>query len=64
MAKRERQKEKDKRQKLIEKLNPGLGNKYSKERAMRQLEKESQTGKGVTVVKVWFWGKVWNMERY
>ena len=51
-AKRERQNEREKRQKLIEKLNPGLGNKYSKEKAMKQLEKESKMGHGVTLVKV------------
>lgn len=36
----------------MEKLNPGLGNKYSKERALKELEKSSKSGSGVTMLKV------------
>ena len=37
----------------MEKLNPGLGNKYAKERALKDLEKQSKLEKsGVTVLKV------------
>lgn len=50
-AKRERQREKEKRQKAVEKVNPGLGNKYSKERAMRDLEKQSKVLGNVELVK-------------
>lgn len=49
--KRIREKKK-KRQALVEKLNPGLGNKYSKERALKELEKSSKSGSGVTMLKV------------
>lgn len=52
MAQRERQKEKNKRQKAVEKINPGLGNKYSKERALRELEKQSKTSSNVQLVQV------------
>ena len=51
--KRIRIREKEKRQKLVEKLNPGLGNKYAKEKAMKDLEKQSKgTRSAVTVIKV------------
>lgn len=50
--KRKRIREKKKRQALVEKLNPGLGNKYSKERALKELEKSSKSGSGVTMLKV------------
>lgn len=50
--KRKRQKERARREKLVQKLNPGLGNKYSKEKAMKELEKQSKAGKGVTMVQV------------
>lgn len=39
LRQRERQHEREKREKAIEKLQPGLGNKYSKEKALRDLEK-------------------------
>ena len=39
LRQRERQQEREKRERAIEKLQPGLGNKYSKEKAMRDLEK-------------------------
>jgi hypothetical protein len=50
--KRKRQKERARREKLVQKLNPGLGNKYSKEKAIKELEKQSKAGKGVTMVQV------------
>ncbi|XP_064609191.1 LOW QUALITY PROTEIN: U3 small nucleolar ribonucleoprotein protein MPP10-like [Liolophura sinensis] len=50
-AKRERQKERAKRQKLLTKLHPGLGNKYSKEKAMKELEKSSKQNSAVKIIK-------------
>jgi len=51
--KRIKRKEKDQRQRLVEKMNPGLGNKYSKEKALRELDKESKAvNSRVTVLKV------------
>jgi len=54
-----KRREKDKRQQQVEKLNPGLGNKYSKDKALEKLEKESKMERGgVTLVKVgsdFFW---------
>ena len=48
-----KRREKDKRQQQVEKLNPGLGNKYSKDKALEKLEKESKMERGgVTLVKV------------
>ncbi|KAK7116228.1 U3 small nucleolar ribonucleoprotein protein MPP10-like [Littorina saxatilis] len=41
-VKREKSKAKEKRMKEVEKMNPGLGNKYSKERALKDLEKQSK----------------------
>ncbi|XP_063432396.1 U3 small nucleolar ribonucleoprotein protein MPP10-like [Mytilus trossulus] len=49
--KKKKRKEKNQREKLIEKLNPGLGNRYSKEKAQKELEKQSKSGKGVTMIK-------------
>ncbi|XP_061172325.1 U3 small nucleolar ribonucleoprotein protein MPP10-like isoform X2 [Saccostrea echinata] len=49
--KRKRLREKKRRQALVEKLNPGLGNKYSKEKAIKELEKSSKSGSGVTMLK-------------
>ena len=46
----ERAVEKEKRRKLVEKLNPGLGNKYSKKAALEKLEKD-KTSKNVSVLK-------------
>ncbi|XP_067036047.1 U3 small nucleolar ribonucleoprotein protein MPP10-like [Acropora muricata] len=43
--------EKLKRRKLVEKLNPGLGNKYSKEAALKRLEKDIKTSKNVSLLK-------------
>ena len=37
-AQRSRAAEKEKREKLVNKLNPGLGNKYSKAKMMKDLE--------------------------
>ncbi|KAF2903017.1 hypothetical protein ILUMI_03186 [Ignelater luminosus] len=39
---REHAKEKEKREKAIQKVNPGLGNKYSKEKARKMLERVSK----------------------
>ena len=47
----ERAVEKEKRRKLVEKLNPGLGNKYSKKAALQRLEKDSKTSKNVSLLK-------------
>jgi U3 small nucleolar RNA-associated protein MPP10 len=47
---RERQRERDKREQAIEKLRPGLGNKYSKEQALRALEKVTKSS---NVMQVW-----------
>ncbi|KAL8577183.1 hypothetical protein ACOMHN_047951 [Nucella lapillus] len=41
-AKRRKMREKEQRQKEVEKKNPGLGNKYSKDRALKELEKEAK----------------------
>ena len=50
---RVRKKEKERREKLVDQLNPGLGNKYSKEKALQKLEKESRTDAGgLTMIKV------------
>nr|XP_022331214.1 U3 small nucleolar ribonucleoprotein protein MPP10-like [Crassostrea virginica] len=49
--KRKRQREKKKRQALVAQLNPGQGNKYSKERALKELQKSSKSGSGVTMLK-------------
>jgi len=38
LRQREQQHEREKRKQAIEKLQPGLGNKYSKEKAMQDLE--------------------------
>ena len=43
--------EKLKKRKLVEKLNPGLGNKYSKEAALKRLEKDIKTSKNVSLLK-------------
>lgn len=37
-------KDKEKREKLVNKLNPGLGNKYSKEKMKRELERAEKKG--------------------
>lgn len=47
----ERAVEKTKRRKLVEKLNPGLGNKYSKKAALEKLEKEQKNSKNLSVLK-------------
>lgn len=44
-------KEKIKKKKLVNKLNPGLGNKYAKQKALKELEKESKSSKNISVVK-------------
>ncbi|XP_046378079.2 U3 small nucleolar ribonucleoprotein protein MPP10-like [Haliotis rufescens] len=49
--KRVRRKEREQREKLVSKLNPGLGNKYSKEKALRDLEKIGKSDSSVTLMK-------------
>jgi len=41
----------EKRRKLIEKLNPGLGNKHSKKAALMKLEKDVKSSKNVSLLK-------------
>merc|ERR1719233_1288335 len=41
--------EREKREALVAKINPGLGNKYSKEKAMKKLEEAEKHGKVVTI---------------
>ena len=33
-------------------INPGLGNKYAKEKAMEELERQSKSGKAVNIIQV------------
>jgi U3 small nucleolar RNA-associated protein MPP10 len=40
---RSKAKEREQRKKLVSRLKPGLGNKYSQEKALRDLEKASKT---------------------
>ncbi|XP_059155954.1 U3 small nucleolar ribonucleoprotein protein MPP10-like [Physella acuta] len=49
--KKERKKAKEAREKVVEKLKPGLGNKYSKAKALKQLEQISKSDKNVTLIK-------------
>ncbi|XP_078686007.1 U3 small nucleolar ribonucleoprotein MPP10-like isoform X2 [Branchiostoma floridae x Branchiostoma belcheri] len=51
MEKRRRLQEKEKKHRLVEKLNPGLGNKYAKKRAMEELEKQSRRGGKTKIIK-------------
>jgi len=44
-AQRAKAAEKDKREKLVNRLNPGLGNKYSKAKMMKDLESAEKQGK-------------------
>ena len=44
-------KEKERKEKLVSKLNPGLGNKYSKEKALKQLEEAEKQGKVINLNK-------------
>ena len=50
--KREKKKAKEAREKVVEKMKPGLGNKYSKAKAIKQLEQISKTDKNVSLIKV------------
>ncbi|XP_074649601.1 U3 small nucleolar ribonucleoprotein MPP10-like isoform X2 [Tubulanus polymorphus] len=50
-AKRKKIKEKEQREKLVEKIRPGLGNKYSKERALSELEKASKATDKLSLIK-------------
>ncbi|GFS10750.1 U3 small nucleolar ribonucleoprotein protein MPP10 [Elysia marginata] len=49
--KREKKKAKDAREKVVEKMNPGLGNKYSKAKAIKKLEQISKFDKSVSLIK-------------
>uniref|UniRef100_A0A0B7ACZ0 U3 small nucleolar ribonucleoprotein protein MPP10 n=2 Tax=Arion vulgaris TaxID=1028688 RepID=A0A0B7ACZ0_9EUPU len=49
--KQERRKAKEAREKVVDKLKPGLGNKYSKAKALKQLEEISKTDRNVTMIK-------------
>merc|ERR1719342_1286896 len=44
-------KDKERKEKLVSKLNPGLGNKYSKEKALRQLEEAEKQGTVISINK-------------
>ena len=44
-------KEKERKEKLVAKINPGLGNKYSKEKALRQLEEAEKQGTVINLNK-------------
>ncbi|XP_077988972.1 U3 small nucleolar ribonucleoprotein MPP10-like [Glandiceps talaboti] len=46
-----RRKEKEQRSKVVEKMNPGLGNKYSKKAALEKLEKQSKSDGRTTIIK-------------
>ena len=48
----EKAKQREKKEKAIEKLAPGLGNKYAKQKALKELERQSKSSKGITVLKV------------
>merc|ERR1712059_67430 len=43
---KKRQKENEKKEKAVDKLRPGLGNKYSKAKVMKDLEKAEKQGNG------------------
>lgn len=43
------QKEKEQRQKVVDRLNPGLGNKYSKKKMMEDLKDQEKKGKLTTI---------------
>ncbi|XP_035666716.1 U3 small nucleolar ribonucleoprotein protein MPP10-like [Branchiostoma floridae] len=51
VRKRRKLQEKEKKHKLVEKLNPGLGNKYAKKRAMEELEMQSKRGGKTKIIK-------------
>ncbi|XP_070543111.1 U3 small nucleolar ribonucleoprotein protein MPP10-like [Ptychodera flava] len=46
-----RHKEKERNAKLVEKMKPGLGNKYSKKAALEKLEKQSKSDGRTTIIK-------------
>merc|ERR1712059_234161 len=48
-AKRAAKKERERKEAIVEKLNPGLGNKYSKAKALKTLELAEKQGKVVTI---------------
>merc|ERR1712183_12206 len=41
--------EREKREALVAKINPGLGNKYSKQKAIKKLEEAEKQGKVVNI---------------
>ena len=47
--KRDRRLKKQKNTRLVDKLNPGLGNKHSKKKVMKDLERAEKEGKLVTI---------------
>ena len=49
MMQRLREKERDKKNRLVEKLNPGLGNKHSKKKVLKDIERAEKEGKVVTI---------------
>ena len=49
-GKRQKTREKEKRVKEVERQNPGLGNKHSKKRALRELEQQAKGN--LEVIKV------------
>ena len=49
--KRARKKAKEANKKIVDKMNPGLGNKYSKKKAVKKLETLSKT-ENITMIKV------------
>ena len=51
---REKFKRKAQREAEVAKLNPALGNKHAKEKALRQLTKMSEHGNDVTIIQVRF----------
>jgi len=48
-AKRAAKKERERKEALVEKLNPGLGNKYSKEKALKKIDADEKQGKLVRI---------------
>ncbi|KAI0233637.1 U3 small nucleolar ribonucleoprotein MPP10 [Lamellibrachia satsuma] len=50
-AQRERRLNREHKEKIVKKKNLGLGNKYAKEQAMREMEKQGKVSKSVHVIK-------------
>lgn len=49
-AQRIRQKEKERNEKIVDKANPGLGNKHAKNNALRKLEQAEKEGTVTLVI--------------